>query len=247
MRRDAGIPAKRVLATLDATAAVTDNCGNTSGGATVEVGNRDELQETVDRLRVEVADLLASRRRLVIAADADRRTIERDLHQGVQQHLVGLSVAVQLAASSIESDPASARGVLEALGRDVQEAVDAAAELAQRIYPPLLQPFGLGSALRAAAATAGLRLSLEVPDVPIPPDVAGTIYRCCLETLRGARSEARIDVRDVDGVVSFDVTSDGPAGPRVEALRDGVEALGGQLLLATEPGGGSRISGSLPR
>ena len=106
--------------------------------------------------------LHASRRRLVLAADADRRRIERELHNGVQQHLVALAVNVQLAGRLADSDPAAAKTLLEQLERDVQETLQVTAQLAQRIYPTLLEPRGLAAALRSAAATAGVAASVNV-------------------------------------------------------------------------------------
>ena len=76
-----------------------------------------------------------ARRRLVLAADADRRAIERELHEGVQQHLVALAVNLQLARQSADADPEAAKELLEQMGRDVQQALDETAQLAQRIYP----------------------------------------------------------------------------------------------------------------
>ena len=110
----------------------------------------------------EVAELHAARRRLVLAADADRRSIERELHEGVQQDLVALAVSLQLATQAVESDPAAAKELLEEMARDVQQAIAETAKLAQRIHPPLLEPGGLAAALRAAAVSSGVRGSVEV-------------------------------------------------------------------------------------
>ncbi len=114
-------------------------------------------REELDRLRLEVTELRASRRRIVFAADADRRMIERELHERVQQNLVALAVNLQLADLAVEADPAAAKTLLAELARDVQQALDETAQLAQRIYPPLLEAGGLAAALRAAAGSAGVR------------------------------------------------------------------------------------------
>src|SRR5512132_1843685 len=95
-----------------------------SGSQQIEA-RRDELE----RLRAEVAELRVARERLVLAADADRRTIERDLHDGVHQHLVALAASVQLARLAVDSDPAAAKTLLEELGRDVRQALDETALL----------------------------------------------------------------------------------------------------------------------
>ena len=100
--------------------------------------------------------------RLVLAADADRRRIERELHDGVQQHLVALAVNLQLVDRLVDDDPTAAKAILEELGRDVSQALEEAAQLAQRIHPPLLDTGGLAAALRAAASSAGVSSSVEV-------------------------------------------------------------------------------------
>jgi signal transduction histidine kinase len=204
-----------------------------------------------------VAELRGSRKGLVLAADADRRSIERDLHEGVQQHLVALAVNLQLVGELVDADPAAAKALLEEMGGDMQQALDEAAQLAQRIYPTLLEGGGFAATLRAAAATAGIPVTVEVPaSTSYPPEVAWTIYLCWLEALEHAGSGARmrVAVRDEEGVLAFDVVEDGarPAGVRarsdagLDRLRDRVEALGGRLTIRSEPGRGTRVSGSLP-
>jgi signal transduction histidine kinase len=211
----------------------------------------------LDRLRLEVAELNASRKRLVQAAEAERRTIERDLHEGVQQHLVGLAVNLQLASQFVDADPVAAKVLLEEMGRDVQHALDETALLAQQIYPPLLEAGGLAAALRAAATSIGIPVSVEVEAAAgCPPEVLRTVYLCCLEALEHAGAEARatVTVRKEEGAIAFEVVEDGArsvaAAARsdagLERLRDRVEAFGGRLTVRSEPGRGTRISGSLP-
>jgi signal transduction histidine kinase len=210
----------------------------------------DNFGETLDRLRDDVAELRASRERLVLAADADRRRIERELHESVQQHLVALAVNLQLAGPLVDSDPAAAKALLEEMGRDVQYALDETAQLAQRIYPPLLETGGLAAGLRAAAVNAGVPASVEVAaGSSYPPEFARTVYLCWLEALEHAGAEARatITVREEDGALKFDVVEDAArSGAGFERLRDRVEALGGRLTIRSEPGCGTRVSGSLP-
>jgi signal transduction histidine kinase len=217
----------------------------------VEAPHVEALRETLDRHRHEVAELRASRRRLVLAADADRRMIERELHERVQQHLVALAVNLQLVEQSADSDPAATKALLAEMGRDVQRALDESAQLAQRIYPPLLAAGGLAAALRAAAAVAGIRASLEVPagGASYPPEIAEAVYWCCLEALEhaGAGAQATVTVRDEDGAVAFEVFQDrSRSGAGLDRLRDRVEAMGGRLTIRSDAGRGTRISGSLP-
>jgi signal transduction histidine kinase len=193
--------------------------------------------------------LHASRRRLVLAADADRRSIERDLHNGVQQHLVALAVNVQLAGRLADADPAAAKTLLHQMEADVQEALDETAQLAERIYPPLLEPRGLAAALRSAAAKAGVVASVEVEaGTTFPPEIVAAIHACWRGALESAGAErASITVRDDGGAVDVEIVEgDGQSGSGLERLRDRVEALGGRLTTTTEPGPGVRISCSLP-
>jgi signal transduction histidine kinase len=230
---------------------VTDNFPNARRDGrriALEAGYVETLQQTLDRLRLEVQELHASRKRLVLAADAERRRIERDLHNGVQQHLVALAVNVQLAGRLAGADPAAAKTLLHQMAADVQEALDETAQLAQRIYPPLLEPRGLAAALRSAAAKAGVVASVEVETGAMPPEIVAALYACWREVLESAGAgRASITVRDDGGAMHVEIVEDGgQPGPGFERLRDDVEALGGRLTTTIEPGPGTRISCSLP-
>ena len=217
------------------------------------------LRETIDRLRVEIAQLRASRERLVLAADADRRRIERDVHEIVRQQLVALAVNLQRTVSWVDADPPAAKELLEEMGRDVQQALDETARVAERIYPALLNSGGLAAALRSAAAGAGIKASVHVPaGANYPSDMAARIFLRCLEALEHvcADKPVTITLRDEEGAVLFEVvqaveddtTSAAAASPALEGaeLRDRVEALGGWLTIRSERGSGISVSGSLP-
>lgn len=128
-----------VLVALDECGAITDN-------------------SHIESLPTQIAKLQASRKRMLVAADAERRRIERDLHEGVQQQLVALSVNLQLADGLMNTDPAAARILLGEIRREVKEALDDTRQLALRIYPPL-EAVGLATTLRSAAAEEFARLS----------------------------------------------------------------------------------------
>lgn len=192
-----------------------------------------------------------------MAADDDRRAIERDLHEGVQQHLVALTVNLQLAGRLLTTDPPAAQALLEEMQRDVQQALDEAAQLAQRIYPPLLGARGLGALLRSVAASAPVPVRLEATvSAGCPPEVAVAVYFCVLDLLDNAPTGARltVTVREEEEALVFEVSKDEPrsavtatrSGLELDRLRDRVEALGGQLTVLSEPGGGTRVSGFLP-
>jgi signal transduction histidine kinase len=175
--------------------------------------------------------------------------LERVLHEGVQQHLVALSVNLQL-AKSLAADPAAARPLLEEMEGDVQHALDEAAQLAQRIYAPLLEVGGLAAALRSAAVSANVPASIDVSGGSrYQPEVARTIFLCWLETLENHEGEAQavISVREGDDALTFEIAS---SAARSEAgfvrLRDRVEALGGRLTIRSERGTETRVAVALP-
>jgi signal transduction histidine kinase len=215
----------------------------------VEASQVDVPRE-LDRLRGEIERLRAARRRLVLAADDDRRTIERDLHDGVQQRLVALAVQLQLAERATYSDPDAVKALLEEMDRDVQEALDKTALLAQRTYPASLEADGLAALLRSAALNAGVPASVDVAaDSDYPPEIRMTIYLCWLDTLaRGSgRSRATISVRDDEGALAFEVVgSTDRSLADVDRMRDRVEALGGELTSVPASDGRVRVTGLLP-
>jgi signal transduction histidine kinase len=243
---------------------MTENLPGSSCGRSITLDARDAeaARGSLDRLRVEVAELRVSRERLVRAADADRRWIERELHESVRQHLVALAVNLQRVGLWMDTDPAAAKELLVEIERDVQQALDETAELSERIYPAMIHAGGLAPALRAACERAGIPASIDVrAGANRSAEVAATVYLCCLEALDrvGARARATVTVRDEEGALAFEVAGvveDGEDGPRSEAvvgsevgldrLRDRVEALGGRLTILSERGRGIRILGSLP-
>ena len=186
---------------------------------------------------------LAARERLVLAADADRRTIERELHSGVHQYLVALATTLQLARRAADSDPATVDALLDEMERDVRRALDETALLAQRIYPSALELGGLAALLRSAAVQAGVPATVDVAaDSTYEPEIALTVYLCWLAALASGTSKTHvtIGVGEVDDTLSFELAAEALA-PDFDRLRDRVEALGGSLKM--EPG---RLSGSLP-
>jgi signal transduction histidine kinase len=202
-------------------------------------------------LRAEVAELIASRRRLALAASADRRRIERELHDGAQQRLVGLAVNLQYARRLVDANPAGAVALLDGMRRDLQEALEALQSLALRINPPLLEAGGLRTALRSAADATGVRTRVQVSVAAIPPEAAGTVYSCFVEALEqaGEGVTAAITVQEEEGMLVFEIVQDGSGSAPAEELasiRDRVEALGGRLSIESEPAQTVRVSGSLP-
>jgi len=225
---------------------MTDNCrGSGHRGHPLETEQTDE-QATLDELRREIEELRASRRRLALAADAERRDIERALHGGVQQDLVGLAAILEVAAASIESDPASAKALLDELQREARRALTEMQELANRIFPPLLEAGGLAAELRAAASRAGVQARIEVDASP-PPEIAGAVYFCALDTFERtpAGTQVVVMVRGEEGVLAFEIDLDCDLGSEHRAAHDRVEAIGGQVTI-TARDDRTTVAGSLP-
>jgi signal transduction histidine kinase len=212
-------------------------------------GSGELLQDVVDRLQGEIAELRRSRRRLVEAADAGRRTIERALHDGVQQHLVAFAVDLQRVAGFVDGDPAAAKALLNEMAANLREALTETTELAEEIYPPPLEGPGLATELRSAAERAGVTVLVDVPAVAdYPPQISAALYWSCVEALSSSSpgSEATVSVLVADGAIVFEVAVAGrhPAA-RLDRLRDRIEALDGRLSVENEDLG-SRVQGWLP-
>ncbi len=155
-------------------------------------GSGEQLREAVDRLQDEVAAVRRSRRRLAEAGYADRRAIERDLHDGVQQHLVALAVNLQRLAGLVDRDPVAANALLDEMRAHVREAVDESTELAERIYPPLFDARGFASAIRSAAAKAGVAVLVDLAaGAAYPPEITAALYWSCVEALSPGQAGPR--------------------------------------------------------
>jgi signal transduction histidine kinase len=220
------------------------------------------LQESLDEVRRHADELRASRARIVEATDTERRRIERDLHDGAQQHLVALAVSVRLARQVVDADVEAAKGMLDQIGTDLADAVQELRNLAHGIYPPLLMDRGLGAALGAAGDRAALATVVEAEGVGrYPQAVEAAVYFCCLEALQNAAKHAgddatiTITIREDQGALLFDVTDDGAGfdlasgaqrGHGFVNMSDRVGAFGGSVAVESAPGRGTRIAGRIP-
>lgn len=213
---------------------------------TEEVTALEAPRDDLDELRREIADVRASRERLALAGDDERRNLERVLHDGLQQQLVGLAANVELAAASLEADPATTTALLAAIRDDLRRALEGTRALAQQIYPPLLEAGGLGPAVREAASRADVTVTIEGASGQIlPPEIAGAIYFCFADVIEwaGAGALATISLRNDDETVSFEIGVDRELGAEWPLTsRDRVEALGGSLHVDR-----TRLAGRLPR
>jgi len=216
------------------------------------------VQNQVEVLERQADELRASRARIVAAADAERRRIERDLHDGAQQYLVGLAANLRAAEDLIESDPEKAKTILDELSGTIGQAMQEFRDLSHGIYPPLLQDRGLGEAL--ANAARGLPIPARVDPDGIgryEPAVEATVYFCCMEALQNAAkhggANASVRLWEEGGTVWFEVSDDGPGidpnrtpGAGLTNIRDRVGAIGGSVEIGAANGSGTAVRGSIP-
>ena len=198
-------------------------------------------------LRATIDQLLASRRRLVEAQDAERRKIERNLHDGAQQQLIALAIQLGLLAESA-GDPDLIRQAIPDLKAQLSAALDDLRALARGIYPPLLAEQGLVMALRAQAARSPVPAVLEANQVGrYPQDAESTVYFCTLEALQNVAKHARASAVTVrlsgsGEVLEFSVSDDGagfPAaaarhGSGLQGMSDRLAAHGGTLTVRSQ-------------
>ena len=174
------------------------------------------LQTTLDELRKQAEALRESRARIVASGDAERRRVERDLHDGAQQNLVAMAVNLRLARDIIVDDPAAGMELLDQLAGEVQETIQELRELAHGIYPPLLVDSGLVQALRAAANRSPLPVDIVADGIGrYRPETEAAVYFCCLEALQNAAkhapgSQVVVRLREESGGLLFTVSDDGP-------------------------------------
>jgi signal transduction histidine kinase len=209
-------------------------------------------------LRARLTELRASRARIVDAADAERRRLERNLHDGTQQRLVSISMALGLAESKLDADPQAAGQILEearqALGTALQELRD----FSQGIHPPVLTERGLGPALKELVFLAPMSIELDVPDDErLPEPVEAAAYYVVAEALANVAKYASaasvsVTVERRNGNTLIEVADDGVGGADrakgsgLRGLSDRVEALGGTLAVESAPGLGTRLRAEIP-
>ena len=219
------------------------------------------LQTTLDALRHQAEELRESRARIVASGDAERRRVERNLHDGAQQHLVALAINLRLTKDIAAEDPAAVGEMLGQLAQDVQATIKELRELAHGIYPPLLADNGLGDALRAAASRSPLTVYVTVADEVgrYGPEVEAAIYFSCTEALQNAAKHAegatvQLRLWTEAGGLLFSVSDDGPGFDAAVARRghgyvnmaDRLGAIGGTVRWDSSPGHGATVSGSVP-
>jgi PAS domain S-box-containing protein len=230
-------------------------------GAVFDITDRREAEEALRRREVEEArttELLASRGRIVEAADAARRKIERDLHDGAQQRLVTMALDVRMARTRLAHDPESAAPFLERLGEELAQASAELRELARGIHPAVLTERGLAPAIETLAARAPVPVELvALPAGRLPPVAEATAYFTVSEALTNVAkyahaSHATVRLANEADALVVEVQDDGIGGAHastgsgLSGLADRVGACDGSLSVTSPPGEGTLVRAVLP-
>src|SRR3954451_2751548 len=232
------------------------------------VGLRADLAARRDELALRAAELQLSRARLIATQDEERRRLERDIHDGAQQHLVALAVNLRVVETVAAKDPARAAGILHAQAEAAREAIDTLSQLSRGMYPRQLADAGLAAALRAGVT--GTAVAVDIIDESsrrLPDDVEAALYFFAMEAIQNAAKHADASLITVrletggaastvtvaDDGVGFATGQNGTAvggsglgGSGLSNMRDRIDAVGGSVHFASSPGGGTRVVATVP-
>jgi PAS domain S-box-containing protein len=224
-----------------------------------EEGRRRFLVSGIDvtERRRHEEELRRSRVRLVQAGDEARRKLERNLHDGAQQRLVSLSLALRLAQARLKSDPEEADRLLTGAAEELGQALEELRELARGIHPAVLSERGLSAALEALAGRTSLPVEVQVPPERLPASVEAAAYYVISESLANVAKYAEASAVEVcvtrqNGRAIVEVADDGiggadpTRGSGLRGLADRVEALDGVLKVESAPGAGTKIRAEIP-
>jgi signal transduction histidine kinase len=226
-----------------------------TAGAAIALGL--ENHRLAAELCARIEELRASRARLIEAGDAERRRLERDLHDGAQSRLVAVALKLRLAHMQLEPG-SKAAALLEESSAELQASLDELRALVRGIHPPVLTDRGLAAALRALAERAPVPVEIEgVPPVPLPPAVETAAYFVVAEALTNVAKYARahsatVTLARAAGELAVEVADDGvggadtASGSGLRGLADRVAALGGRLELESPNGSGTRVRARIP-
>jgi signal transduction histidine kinase len=212
------------------------------------VAEREELARRV----------ASSRARIVEASDRERRRLERNLHDGAQQRLLGLAALLRSAADEVGPEEERAAALIGAAEQEARVATEELRELARGLHPTVLTDLGLAEALRGLVRRSTLPIVVrQLPEARLPETVEATAYYVTVEAVANAQKHARAGRVRLEAVVAGDrlrveIADDGVGGAversggGLEGLRDRVEAIGGRLELRSLPGRGTTITAQLP-
>jgi signal transduction histidine kinase len=211
-------------------------------------------------LQANLSELRASRQRIVAAQDEERRRLERNIHDGAQQHLVGMSLKLRMAQNLAAAEPEEARALLEELQADATHTLESLRDLARGIYPPVLADRGVAAALEAHARRCPIEVRVEDKGIGRHErEIESAVYFCCLEAIQNAIKYAQgpvtVTVEEAADEVRFSVIDPGPGfdpatagrGTGIQNMIDRVSALGGRLSIDSHPGAGTIVTGSVEK
>ncbi len=225
------------------------------GGAAALALEKERLDA---ELRAKVAELRESRVRMIAFGLAERRRLERDLHDGAQQRLVSLALDLRLAKAAVRDDPGRAEELLTGAADELSRALEELRELARGIHPAVLSDRGLDPALEALASRTPLPVEVHAKigerlNEPVELAAYYVVAEALTNVVKYAHAErASITVGRDNGTVEVEVADDGiggadpSTGTGLRGLADRVNALGGRLEVSSEPGRGTRVTASIP-
>ena len=214
----------------------------------------ERLQAAV---RMQLEDVRASRARIVEAGDAERRRVERDLHDGAQQQLVTLALALQVARTRAATADPSFLAMLDRASAQLEAALAELRELARGLHPSILVEEGLAAAIESLAERTPLPVELRVVEERLPAQVEATAYFVVAEALanivkHASATQVRITVDRQNGVLAVETADDGLGGANaakgsgLRGLDDRVAAAGGRFSVTSPPLGGTTIRADIP-
>lgn len=206
-------------------------------------------------VRARLAELVASRRRIVEVADDERRRLARRLHHGAEQRLTGMAARLRGAQRSAQGD--RTRGTIARAEEQITQTLEELQELAQGLHPPILVEAGLEGAIAAVAERVPFPVTVDVVADRLPAPVEAAVYFVCSEAIANvikyaSASEVRVSVTAEEEGVSLTVQDNGVGGAEIgrgsglQGLADRVEALGGMLRVSSPVGGGTRLEAEIP-
>ena len=228
------------------------------------VGLRAELEDRRLELVARAEELKASRERLIRTQDAERRRLERDIHDGAQQHLVALTVNVRLAQTIAVRSPDRAARVLSEQADAAHVAIETLSSLSRGIYPRLLSAEGLVPALLAAVATSPVPVTIDGVGVGrLPAQIEAALYFCCMEAVQNAAKHSaarsvsvqlgedqdrwRLTVEDNGAGFDQALAGTGGTGTGLVNMRDRLDAVGGTVTVESLFGRGTTVTAVVPR
>jgi PAS domain S-box-containing protein len=215
------------------------------------------IVRNITERKLQERELQASRARIVAAGDDERRRLERNLHDGAQQRLVSLSLALRLAQGQLRTNPEAANQMLDSARDELTQALEELRELARGIHPAVLTDRGLPAALEALAARSPLPVEIERGASDLPPPVEAAAYYVVSEALANVAKYAqascvRVSVAQANGSACVEVADDGVGGADpthgsgLRGLADRIAALNGTLEVESPPGEGTTIRAEIP-